>query len=218
MKNKFSIIILLAIITVSLTGCSKYEKDESYDTDLYGSYNNSLGEKESSYFSQWEYTLNKDNTYEYTSSEIQNGETTENNTSIGTISSIEKISNSIDKITFDSGIIKYKYKNMLGKIFFEEIPNKKTFDLTIPTPSDNWAGSYPNAANVFDKNGYYHSCLDITNCEDTEDNHVGLYYKYICKNSIIYFIDPSVEGMNWQILYYIVEDGLFAPELYKEEK
>ena len=32
MKNKFSIIILLAIITVSLTGCSKYEKDESYDT------------------------------------------------------------------------------------------------------------------------------------------------------------------------------------------
>ena len=39
MKNKHSIIItFLTIITISLTGCSKYEKDKSYDTDLYGSY------------------------------------------------------------------------------------------------------------------------------------------------------------------------------------
>ena len=150
----------------------------------------------------------------------------------GKILSTEEISNDITKIVLDqeitdgstgetSNLVIYKYKNMIGHSYSfitTEIPNKKTFDLTIPTPSDNWAGSYPNAANVFDKNGYYHSCLDITNCEDTEDNHVGLYYKYVCKNNIIYFIDPSVEGMNWQILYYIIEDGLFSPELYKVEE
>lgn len=65
----------------------------------------------------------------------------------------------------------YKYKNMIGhsnSIIKTEISNGKTFDLIIPTPSENWTGLYPNAANVFDRNGFYHSCLDISDCNCTE--------------------------------------------------
>ncbi len=228
MKKKFGIITLLTIITISLTGCAKYEKDSSYDTDLYGSYAWQIGTEDSNYFSKHTYVLNKDDTYNYISKEIQYNETTEDNNRTGKILSVEEISNDITQITLDqkstestretSNETVYKYKNMLGKMFFEEIPLEKTFDLIIPTPHENWTGSYPNAANVFNKNGFYHSCLDITECNCTEENHIGLYYKYIRKNNIIYFIDPGVEDMNWQILYYIVEDGLFAPELYKVEE
>jgi len=217
MKNKFSIIILLAIITISLTGCSKYEKDESYDTDLYGTYTQSIGTENSNYFSQQKYIFNEDDTYDLYLKEIQNNEVKDNH-SKGKILSNATIYENIIKISLDNDNILYKYKNILGTFYEVKIPSENKFDLVIPTPSDNWTGLYPNAANVFNKNGFYHSCLDITNCNDTEDNHVGLYYKYVCKNNIIYFIDPSVEGMNWQILYYIVEDGLFTPELYKVEE
>lgn len=217
MKNKFSIIILLAIITVSLTGCSKYEKDESYDTDLYGTYTQSIGTENSNYFFQQKYIFNEDDTYDLYLKEIQNNEVKDNH-SKGKILSNETIYENIIKISLDNDNILYKYKNIIGTFYEVKIPSENKFDLVIPTPSDNRTGSYPNAANVFNKNGFYHSCLDITNCNDTEDNHVGLYYKYVCKNNIIYFIDPSVEGMNWQILYYIVEDGLFTPELYKVEE
>ena len=77
MKNKFSIIILLAIITISLTGCSKYEKDESYDTDLYGSYSKNMEaflsdnaddideDTNYSYYLNEKYKLNTDNTLQY---------------------------------------------------------------------------------------------------------------------------------------------------------
>ena len=130
--------------------------------------------------------------------------------------SIEETSDDITKIALDNDNILYKHKNMLGSLYEIEVPTGKTFDLVIPTPSDNWTGSYPNAANVFDKNGFYHSCLDITNCNDTEYNHIGIYYKYIRKNDIVYFIDPDIENMNYQILYYIVDGGLFFPQLYKE--
>ena len=173
--------------------------------------------EDSNYFLEHTYALSKDGTYNYTSKEIQYNEVTEDNNGTGKISEIENISDKITKITFDSGIIKYKYKNMLGEIIFEKIPSQKTFDLIIPTPNENWTGSHPNEAIVFKKDGYYHSCLDTTNCNDTEENHIGIYYKYICKDDLIYFIDPSVENMNYQILYYIVEDGLFTPELYKVE-
>lgn len=232
MKNKFSIIILLAIITIFLTGCSKYEKDKSYDTDLYGSYLENIEASNISYTRNESYTFNTDNSYNHTYKEVMDGNVNSDIDENGKILSTEEMSNDITQIVLDqeitdgstgetSNLVMYKYKNMIGhsnSFIKTEIPNGKTFDLIIPTPSENWTGSYPNAANVFDKNGFYHSCLDITNCNDTEDNHVGLYYKYVCKNNIIYFIDPSVEGMNWQILYYIVEDGLFAPELYKVEE
>lgn len=229
MKNKFSIITLLAIITISLTGCSKYEKDKSYDTDLYGTYSHSIGSAEDSYLQNRSYTFNSDNTYKYIYKEIIGEETKEDAKNDGKILSTEEISNDITKITLDQEItewstgetshqIIYKYNNMLGEIIFEKIPTKKTFDLIINTPRENWTGSYPNEAIVFDKNGFYHDCLDITNCNDTEENHVGIYYKYVRKNDLIYFIDPSVKDKDYQILYYIVDDGLFFPELYKVEE
>ena len=218
MKNKLSVtIILLAIMIMSLTGCSKYEEDNSYTTDLYGGYLNQIGTEGSDYFSQSKYILNTDNTYNYTSKEIQFNEITEDIINDGKILSIEETSDDITKITLDNDNILYKHKNMLGGLYEIEIPTGKTFDLVIPTPSDNWTGSYPNAANVFDKNGFYHSCLDTTNCNDTEENHIGIYYKYIRKNDIIYFIDPDIENMNYQILYYVVDGGLFFPQLYKED-
>lgn len=217
MKKKMFMLISLLLSLFVITGCSKYEKDNSYNTDLYGTYVNHIGTKGSNYFSEDKYIFNTDNTYNYISKEIQYNETTEDTNEIGKILLSENISDDITKITFDSNVIEYKYKNMLGGLYELDIPSGKTFDLVIPTPSDNWAGSYPNAANVFDKNGIYHSCLDITKCEDTEENHMGVYYKYVRKNNLIYFIDPSVTDMDYRILYYIVDKGLFYPELYKQE-
>lgn len=217
MKKKMLMLISLLLSIFVVTGCSKYEKDTSYNTDLYGTYVNHIGTEGSNYFSENKYIFNTDNTYNYISKEIQYNETTENTNETGKILLSENISDDITKITFDSDVIEYKYKNMLGGLYELEIPSGKTFDLVIPTPSDNWAGSYPNAANVFDKNGIYHSCLDITKCEDTEENHMGVYYQYVRKNNLIYFIDPSISDMDYQILYYIVDDGLFYPELYKQE-
>lgn len=217
MKNKFSVtIILLAIMIISLTGCSKYEKDESYSTDLYGAFSWSIGEENSNYLQKNTYIINSDNTYKNIFKEVINGTSNENQID-GKILLIEEISNNITKITFENDNILYNYKNMLGSLYEIEIPTGKTFNLIIPTPSDKWTGSYPNAAYVFDENGVYHSCLDTTNCNDTEENHMGIYYKYVRKDNIIYFIDPSVEDMSYHILYYIVDDGLFFPELYKTE-
>lgn len=216
MKNKFSIIILLAIITISLTDCSKYEKDKSYDTDLYGTYTQSIGTENSNYFSEQKFIFNEDNTYDLYLKEIQNNEVKDNH-SKGKILSNETICENIIKISLDDNNILYKYKNMLGTFYKVKIPSDNKFDLVIPTPSDNWTGSYPNSAIVFDKSGVCHSCLDITNCHDTEEEHMGIYYKYIYKNDIIYFVDPSVDNMDWQILYYITDDGLFSPLLDKVE-
>lgn len=218
MKNKFSIIItLLAIMTTSLIGCSKYEKDTSYDTDLYGTYIRQMGEENSSYFLKNTYHINTDNTFEYIYLETVNTETTNEANKTGKILSIEKISDDITKITLENDNILYKHKNMLGGLYETEIPAGKIFDLVIPTPSDSWTGSYPNAAYVFDKKGIYHYCLDITSCNDIKGENKGIYYKYIRRNDIIYFIDPSIENMDYQILCYIVDDGLFFPELYKTE-
>lgn len=218
MKKKFSIITLLAIITISLTGCSKYEKDKSYETDLYGTYIQSIGTENSNYFSEQKYIFSKDNTYDLYSREIQNNEVVEDNHSNGKILSNKNICDNIVQISLDNDDVLYKYKNMFGILYEANIPSGNKFDLVIPTPSNDWTGSYPNSAIVFEKNGVCHSCLDVTNCHDTEEEHMGIYYKYICKNDIIYFIDPSIKKMNYQILYYITDNGLFAPQLYKVEE
>lgn len=226
MKNKCRIVIVLLLIT-TLTGCSKYKKDESYDTDLYGTYVQKLGTDDASYVLNISYELNNNNTYNYIYNEINNGETINDANKSGKILSIEEISDNITQITLDREITEwstgetsneviYKYKNMLGSFLETDVPTGKTFELVIPTPSENWTGSFPNAANVFDKNGYYHSCLDVAECNDTVEEHKGVFYEYVRKNNIIYFIDPSAENMNYQILYYIVDDGVFAPEYYKE--
>lgn len=227
MKKIILMVLLLSMFAI--TGCSKYEKDTSYDTDFYGSYLKCIEDVNSSisYSLNNNYIFNEDNTYNHTCKEIIDGTKNIDSDTNGKILSIEQISDDITQITLDeettelstdniSNKIIYKYKNMLGGLYEIDIPSGKTFDLVIPTPSDNWAGSYPNAANVFDKNGIYHSCLDITKCEDTEENHMGVYYKYVRKNNLIYYIDPSITDMDYQILYYIIDNGLFYPELFKE--
>lgn len=225
MKKIILIVLLLSMFAIA--GCSKYEKDDSYDTNLYGSYLKCIEDMNNSYSLNNNYTFNEDSTYNHKCKEIINGTKNTDSDTNGKILSIEQISDDITQITLDEEItelstdnisnkIIYKYKNMLGGLFKLEIPSGKTFDLIIPTPSDNWAGSYPNAANIFNKNGIYHSCLDTTNCNDTEENHMGVYYEYVRKNNVIYFIDPRIDDMDYQILYYITDNGLFFPELYKE--
>lgn len=158
MKNKFSIIIIVsAIMTISLTGCSKYEKDKSYDTDLYGTYSDYWEAINVSFSQNESYIFNTDNTYNYIYKEIIDGNINNDTDKNGKILSIEEISNDVTQITLDYEIIDgstgeesnktiYKYRNMLGSFFKVKIPNGKTFKLQLS--EYNWFG----------KDGQYHFC------------------------------------------------------------
>lgn len=221
MKNKFSIITLLAIITISLTGCSKYEKDESYNTDLYGSYSDYWEASNISYSQNESYTFNTDNTYNYIYKEITDGNINNDIDKDGKILSIEEISNDITQITLDQKIISwstgetsnetvYKYENMIGNFYEIEVPKGKTFNLLYKNEY-----STLNEGNVFNEDGFYHYCINYDNC-DCDKNNFG---KYVRKDNIIYFQSMDDEHSNcYTIRYYIVEDGLFAPNLYKVEE
>lgn len=212
MKNKFSIVILLVIITISLTGCSKYERDESYDTDLYGSYSDYWEASNISYSQNKSYTFNTDNTYNYIHKEIMDGNINKDIDKNGKILSIKKISNDITQITLDQEItewstgeksneIIYKYKNILGDFREIEVPNGKTFKLQLS--EYNW----------YDEEGQYHLC-NGDNCQCS-----GSIPKYVRKDNIIYFQSMDEEHKDcYTIGCYIVDDGLFAPELYKVEE
>lgn len=104
MKNKFSIITLLVIMTLSLTGCSKYEKDKSYDTDLYGSYSEYVEASNASYSRNESYSFNTDNTYNHIYKEVMAGNINNDINESGKILSIEETSNDIVKITLDREI------------------------------------------------------------------------------------------------------------------
>lgn len=223
MKNKFSVtIILLAIMIISLTGCTKYEKDESYSVDLYGTYSknieafisnnvNDIDETARySYYLCEKYEFNNDSTYQYNVKEVIYDNTTKDNSDNGKILSIEEINSDITQITLDrevtswstnetSNDIIYKYKNMLGSFYEIEIPKGKTFELHL------------NEYVWFDEEGQYHLC-NGDNCEcDTSSP------KYIRKDNIIYFQSMDEEHNNsYTIGMYIVKDGIFIPELYKE--
>lgn len=211
MKNKFSVtIILLSIMIISLTGCSKYETDESYASDLYGSYSKSIEAINASYLLDTNYTFNTNNTYNYTCKEVINGTTNNDSNISGKILSVEEVSNDITQIELDREItdwstneisndIIYKYKNMLGSFYEIEIPKGKTFELHL------------NEYVWFDEEGQYHLC-NGDNCEcDTSSP------KYIRKDNIIYFQSMDEEHNNsYTIGMYIVKDGIFIPELYKE--
>lgn len=212
MKNKFSIIILLAIITISLAGCSKYEKDKSYDTDLYGSYLENIEASNASYSRNETYTFNTDNTYNHIYKEVIEGNIISDINENGKILSTEEISNDITQIVLDQEIkdvstgeasnkIIYKYKDILGEFFKIEVPKGKTFKLQL---SDYvW----------YDEEGQYHVC-NGDNCQCS-----GSSPKYVRKDNIIYFqsMDEAHKGC-YIIGCYIVEDGLFSPELYKVEE
>lgn len=212
MKNKISItIILLTIIIISLTGCSRYEKDESYTTDLYGFYSESVEAYNISYSRNESYTFNSDNTYNHIYKEIIDGTTNNDSDTSGKILSVEEISNDITKITLDEEITNwstdetsnqtiYKYRNILGSFYEIEVPKGKTFELHL------------NDYAWFDEEGQYHLC-NGDNCEcDTSSP------KYVRKDNIIYFQSMDEEHKNcYTIGMYIVEDGIFMPKLYKED-
>lgn len=212
MKNKFSIITLLAIITISITGCSKYEKDKSYDTDLYGSYTKYMEDSNVSYSLNESYTFNTDNTYNHIYKEVMDGNVNSDIDENGRILSTEEISNDITQITLDQEITNwstgetsnetiYKYKNILGQFFKIEVPKGKTFKLQLSEHA--W----------FDEEGQYHLCNgDNCQCSDSIP-------KYVRKDNLIYFQSMDEEHKDcYIIVYYIVEDGLFTPELYKVEE
>ena len=196
MKKKFSIIALLTIITIFLTGCSKYEKDKSYDTDLYGSYLknieaftsndvNDINENTKySYYLYEKYKLNAENTFQYTVKEIIEDNITKDNFVDGEILSIEEISGDITQITLGQEItewstgeisnqIIYKYKNMLGDFYKIEVPSGKTFKLQL------------NDYAWYDEKGQYHMLCDGNKCECP---------KYIRKDNIIYFFNITYYG------------------------
>lgn len=65
MKKKMLMLTILLLSMFAITGCSKYEKDTSYDVDLYGSYTKNIVATNTSYTLNELYTFNKDDTYEY---------------------------------------------------------------------------------------------------------------------------------------------------------
>lgn len=212
MKKKLSIIILLAIITISLIGCSKYEEDKSYDTELYGSYSDYWEASNISYSQNESYTFNVDNTYNHIYKEIMDGNINNDINKNGKILSIEEINNDITQITLDQEIKEwstgeisneniYKYKNMIGDFREIEVPKGKSFKLQLSDYA--W----------YDEEGQYHVC-NGENCQCNESSP-----KYIRKDNIIYFQSMDEEYKDcYTIACYIVEDGLFAPELYKVEE
>lgn len=220
MKNKFSVaIILLVIMIVSLTGCSKYEKDKSYTTDLYGTYSEYVVASNISYSRNESYTFNTDNTYNNIYKEISDENILNDFDIKGKILSIKEINSNITQITLDQEItdwstgetsndIIYKYKNMLGSFDEIEVPKGKTFNLFLKNKQ-----STLNEGNVFDDKGNLHYCINQDDCTCDKTNFI----QYTRKDNIIYFQSMDEEHKKYYTIgMYIVEDGIFTPQLYKE--
>lgn len=217
-KSKYISMVIIIITMYGLAGCAKYEKDNTFNTDLSNSYTWVIGSEDVGYFEKATYTFDG-NEYTFTYYKDSNNDITDN-TSKGKVLSIEKINDDIDKVELqdDKGNESslYTYKNLLGDFYNAEIPKDKTFNLIIKTTRDSALGEYPNEAIIFDKDGNVHTCLDYKNCTDTEDNHLGIYYKYIQKDHKIYFFSDSKNNY-YQILYYVTDTGLFIPSYTKEK-
>lgn len=217
---KTTISILLAI---SITGCSKanYQKDESYETDIIGTYEINAeadSDNKTTYYKQ--YVLNDDNTYNYESNVFGTDSKSSGNYTINIetenilIIDFDIInSTSTDEESVNINSAKqykkvYKYKNMLGDIIeTKELPTSEMFNYIIPNKT--------GGGMVFTKDGYYHACIDIDNCQCDYAKDT----KYIRKNNIIYFnIKGSGTDNYWQIADYVIDDYLFTPELYKVEE
>lgn len=210
MKKKMLMLTFLLLSIFVITGCSKYEKDNSYDVDLYGSYTKNIVATNTSYTLNELYTFNKDDTYEYKINEVIDGKTTKNMDKSGKLLSIKKMSDMME-ITLDQEVIEfstqensneiiYKYKNMIGTFEEVQIPDGKTFELHL---QNVW----------FDEDGQYHTCTDTDICECN-----ATLPQYIRKDNIIYFQSMDEAHKNtYSICYYIVDKGLFYPELYKQE-
>lgn len=212
MKRKILKTTVLILIAISITGCSKYEKDTSYDTDLYGTYTDNIEASNISYTRNESYTFNTDNSYNHTYKEVMDGNVNSDIDENGKILSTEEISNDITQITLDQEIKEwstgeisneniYKYKNMIGDFREIEVPKGKTFKLQLSDYA--W----------YDEEGQYHVC-NGENCQCNESSP-----KYVRKDNIIYFQSMDEDHKNcYTIACYIVDGGLFFPELYKVEE
>lgn len=215
--KKQKLFILFSFAVLCLSGCSKTEKDNSFDTDLYGTYSNNIDASNIDYQLKVSHTFNEDNTYHGKYFEKSDGKILDDSEKDAKIIATENINNEIEKITTDekkicfSGEVCattdfYKYKNMLGKFYETDVPNTKTFDLFLKNED-----SSVNEGLVFNKDGKYHYCTNYDNC--TDDSSTFTEYKH--KGDYIYQADS--DG-NWTILLYVVDDGLFAKEYTKTEK
>lgn len=206
--KKQKLLGIFLISTMLLCGCTKMEKDTSYDTDLYGTYSWTISAPEISFESKSTYKINEDNTYENSAYKKSEGQTTEKNDS-GKIIETKSINNEITKIVLEDksyiDTIFYKYKNMLGEFDNVDIPNKNKFDLFLKNPLSSL-----NEGVVFNSKGTYHYCTDYDNCTDDSSNFI----KYKRKGNHIYQADSKG---NWTILCYIVDGGLFFGTYTKSE-
>ncbi|MDD5872200.1 MAG: hypothetical protein PUD90_01870 [Clostridia bacterium] len=209
--------ILFSLTVLCLSGCSKTEKDNSFDTDLYGTYSNNIKASNVDYTLKVSHTFDKDDNYIGKYYEKSDGKVLKNSQYNAKIINIENINNDIKKITTDekktylSGKTTlstdfYKYKNMLGRFYKTDVPDNKTFDLFLKNEESD-----VNEGLVFNKDGQYHYCTNYDNC--TDDSSTFTKYKH--KGDYIYQADS--DG-NWTILLYVVEDGLFGEEYTKSEE
>lgn len=218
--KKQKLFILFSFAVLCLSGCSKTEKDNSFDTDLYGTYEDIFVGYNDNGNVVWKrnnsYILNGDNSYTFNYNETLLDET-KKNTKNGKILNIDNINNDIQNIIIDETIVNlsgdttknvhfYKYKNMLGKFYETDVPNTKTFDLFLKNEDSD-----VNEGLAFNKDGQYHYCTNYDNC--TDDSSTFTEYKH--KGNYIYQADS--DG-NWTILLYVVDDGLFAKEYIKSER
>ena len=204
---KKKLLFLFIIISFILTGCSKTEKDLSFDADIYGTYEWNMSSDEIAYELMSSYTINNNNTYNHKYFEKSHDNILNNININGVIKNGIQINKDIFKLELEDNsgknIIFYKYKNMLGEYYQVEIPNEKQFDLFLKNSS-----SSINEGIVFDNNGLFHYCTNYDNCND----YISLFQKYKYKYNHIYQLDNNG---NWIILLYVVEDGLFSKQYTK---
>ncbi len=161
MKAGKMALILVAVVLSALTGCTnvEYQKDTSYETDIVGEFEQT-GYVEDEVRLYYYYKFNADNTFEYRREDIDR-----KNQFSGTYE-FEAITDHLTKVTLNitsedrDSITICKYKNMIGYIMpgTDEFPASKTFDYIIPSASEG--------GSVFTKDGYFHSCSNINDCQD----------------------------------------------------
>lgn len=209
-------IFIIGILCICLIRYIRLPKDSSYDTGLYGTYTQDAYSGDD-YKQTIKYTLNNNNTYEYYYCETINGNDNKT-TRKHLINDTKKINNDITRITLntdESEEILYKYKNMLGEFYEAKIPYRKKFDLKIKYKNfeyDDDDDYYINPGILFNKNGYFHYCNDVDNCKCNPNDE----FKFFIYKRIGNYIYERYDGQ-WSIAFYIVDDGIFYPEYYKEE-
>ena len=125
--KKQKLFILFSLVVLCLSGCSKTEKDNSFDTDLYGTYSDNLNASNMDYVKKESYILNKDNLYEHIVYEKYNDSILRDSKIDDKIGNIYETNSDITEIELNNGnsfkITLYKYKNMLGRFYETDVPS-----------------------------------------------------------------------------------------------